>query len=288
MSDPIQARRFTLTFLWLLLAVTATTELLVVGMSTLIPRETLLYFGVLVSWSPGIAALLASLWLRRDLKLIGWHWPSWSVFSISYITPLSYGLAAYLFVWISGLGGFYNETGYRALIEQWWLGKIPAAWQMTALIITSATLGIVRGCVTSLGEEIGWRGFLVPEMSQFLSYRATALGSGLIWSVWHYPLILAMESRFDWHSVYCLVCFTFVITAMGFPLAWIRLKSGDVWSCAIFHASHNLFILHLFNPLTIDTGSTRWFTSEFGAALVVTTAITAWFFRNKPSTSRDS
>ena len=38
-------------------------------------------------------------------------------------------------------------------------------------------------------EEIGWRGFLVPELAKFMSFTNVALTSGLIWSVCHWPML---------------------------------------------------------------------------------------------------
>jgi uncharacterized protein len=38
------------------------------------------------------------------------------------------------------------------------------------------------------GEEIGWRGFLVPELAKILPFSGVALVSGLIWASWHYPI----------------------------------------------------------------------------------------------------
>jgi hypothetical protein len=51
-----------------------------------------------------------------------------------------------------------------------------------------------------------------------------------------------------------------------------------VWPAAILHASHNLFVQAFFDRVTVNTGPTRWLTSEFGAALAVTIAVTAWLF----------
>ncbi len=44
---------------------------------------------------------------------------------------------------------------------------------------------------TALGEKIGWRGFLVPKLATATrSYPKTALMSGVIRAVWHFPLLI--------------------------------------------------------------------------------------------------
>jgi len=144
------------------------------------------------------------------------------------------------------------------------------------MVLALATFGWLHGCLQALGEEIGWRGFLVPELARFLPFPQTALISGMVWSVWHYPVIIFGGYNGGTSIAYSLVCFTLVIVAISFPLAWLRLKSGSLWPGVVFHASHNLFILDLLNPLTKDTGLTKYVTSEFGVAIVLTTGITAY------------
>ncbi len=47
---------------------------------------------------------------------------------------------------------------------------------------------MLTGVATAAGEEIGWRGFLVPELAKGLPFTAVALVSGIIWAAWHYPI----------------------------------------------------------------------------------------------------
>jgi membrane protease YdiL (CAAX protease family) len=55
---------------------------------------------------------------------------------------------------------------------------------------------VIRDFATVIGEEIGWRGFLVPEFAKTQSFPATALITGFIWAIWHYPVLLFA----DYHS----------------------------------------------------------------------------------------
>ena len=69
-----------------------------------------------------------------------------------------------------------------------------------------------------------------------------------------------------------------MVVAMGFPFAWLRLRSGSVWPAAILHASHNLFVQAFFDRVTVDTGPTRWLTGEFGAGLALAFIAVGWIF----------
>ena len=285
MSPPLNpAKRVGAYLIWLLI-VTVTSEGLVASAATAGWHSAglLWIFELSVAWSPAIAALFASVQTRRSIMAIGWRLPSWRMLALAYAIPLAYSLATYGLVWLSGLGGFPNTQRLDEMTSALGLNHLPSSAAFALLVLHHGTLLWLRGCVSSLGEEIGWRGFLLPELAKVTSYRRAAIFSGLVWSAWHLPLILFGGYHGHNWLPYSLACFTLVITTMSFPLAWLRLRSGEVWTCTAFHASHNLFILKLFNPLTIDTGPTRWLVSEFGILTVLMTALTAWCFRSPPS-----
>jgi hypothetical protein len=54
-----------------------------------------------------------------------------------------------------------------------------------------------------------------------------------------------------------------------------------LWTAAVLHASHNLFVQNVFDNLMRDTGKTRWYTTEFGAALAVVNVVFAVYFWTK-------
>jgi membrane protease YdiL (CAAX protease family) len=106
----------------------------------------------------------------------------------------------------------------------------------------------------------------------------TAFISGAIWTVWHVPLIVFADYNAGTSAPYAILCFAVMVVSLAFPLAWLRLRSGSVWPCALLHASHNLFIQAFLDRVTVDTGVTRWLTTEFGAALAIVVSGTAWMF----------
>ena len=215
-------------------------------------------------WSPAAAAILASLLTGRRLSEIGWRWSSRYALA-AYAIPVLYGLAAYGAVWALGLGAFPNRSFVDKLIRS---GE---TWGATIgrYVLVRATLGVALSLVTALGEEIGWRGFLVPELARRLSFSRVALVSGAIWAFWHYPVLLFANYHGQTPAWYSLTCFTVLVLGIAFVFAWIRLASGSVWPAAILHASHNLWIQAVFDPLTGDTGRTAWVIGEFGAALAI-------------------
>jgi uncharacterized protein len=239
------------------------------------------YFILGITWSPAIAAIVTKKLFHQDSSEFGWQWTQARYPLMSYFIPLGYSLAAYLLIWSTGFGKFYNPQTFHTLASNYGLSQLPTPVSMTGIILFSATFGWLHGCLLALGEEIGWRGFLVPMLFKIFSFRKTAILSGLIWAIWHYPVVISGHYNGGAPIPYSLVCFTLLLMCISIPLAWLRLKSGSLWTGVIFHSSHNLFILDLWNPLTQDTGITRYLSSEFGIALVITSFFVAWFFWKK-------
>ena len=229
-------------------------------------------------WSPGVAGLLTRYRSEGSLRNHGWTWGNPRYQWASYLIPVAYAAAVYLVVWATGLGGFYN----RAFLDEQsaafgWTG-LPAGLRLVLYAAFAGTLGMPTSCASALGEEIGWRGFLVPELSKTMSFPKTAVVSGLVWSVWHYPILLFADYNAGTPWWYALTCFTILVVGVSFPFAWLRLKSGSTWTGMLMHASHNLWIQSIFDPLTVDTGRTKYVTGEFGIGLAVAAVVTAFLF----------
>lgn len=76
-----------------------------------------------------------------------------------------------------------------------------------------------------------------------------------------------------------------MVVSISSAMAWLRLKSGSLWTATIFHDSHNLFVQSVFDRLTADTGPTKWIIGEFGLGPVITGAsvgFIAWKKRSEP------
>ena len=58
----------------------------------------------------------------------------------------------------------------------------------------------------------------------------------------------------------------------------MRLKSGSIWPGVVLQAAHNTFIQQFFDPLTAVKSKARYIAGEFGAGLVVTSILMAFYF----------
>jgi membrane protease YdiL (CAAX protease family) len=230
-----------------------------------------------IMWCPAFAALLTSRLLGRDLSSLGWCWPQPKHLAAAYFVPLAYASVAYGAVWALHLGG-WNSEFVSSVVEGLGLKGLPAWASFTLAIICVATGGVIQNASMTLGEEIGWRGFLVPELAKRMSYTKTSLVSGLIWAAWHSPLLLFADYNVGTNRWYALGCFSLTCISMSFMLAWLRLKSDSLWPPVLFHASHNVFFPIVFDNLTQNTGHTLLYTTVFGAAPACTSALLAFYF----------
>jgi membrane protease YdiL (CAAX protease family) len=212
-------------------------------------------------WTPGTSALLTRLIFQRNLRGQGWMPGAPRYLAIAYFLPIAYAVVAYSIVW--------------ALV-----GSVDLA-RFTTPVATFILLGSLQSLLSATGEELGWRGFLVPALAQRMDFTRTGIVSGAIWAAWHVPLILFADYNSGTAGWYSVLCFGVAVTAMGVIAAWLRLRSGSVWTAAILHASHNLYVQGFFDRVTVDTGPTKWLTGEFGAALAIAILLTAYVFWTK-------
>jgi uncharacterized protein len=236
------------------------------------------YVGCLM-WCPGVAGLLTCKYFGRGLSGLGWNWGRSRYQIICYFIPLAYAAAIYTFVWLTGLGGFYDSQFVERFSDAFGLGPLRPWVSIALYFLFTATITVIRDCATVLGEEIGWRGFLVPELAKRNSFAATAIISGFIWALWHYPIFLFANGYNGGTPIwYYLPLFTVLLPAISFLWTWMRLKSQSLWPCVVLHASHNTFFQQFFDPLTVNNSKTRYVAGEFGVALLVISVLMAIYF----------
>lgn len=106
----------------------------------------------------------------------------------------------------------------------------------------------------ALGEEIGWRGYLFPQLRSRFSFPVASLISGSVWSLWHFAVIV-QGGYLDAARVplsAALVFFTLGLIGQSFVYGWLRERSNSVWPAVCLHGVWNWFTQgvmgHLFKP----------------------------------------
>lgn len=278
-DDHALNRRKMVTFLGLTLGLSAIMWYLIISAGTM--RAPGKEYILKIMWCPGLAALITQLLYHRSLRGLGWGWGRTRYQLWSYGIPLAYTFVGYSVIWITGLGGFYNHELIADLGSIFGVSVTDQASSFRAMalfVVMAGTLGMTTQCFYTLGEEIGWRGLLVPCLARTNSFHKTALLSGLIWAVWHLPVILFADYNNGTPAWYGVPCFISLLVGTSYAMAWLRLKSGSLWTGVIFHASHNKFIQTVGTQLTTDTGNTKYFIDEFGIVLAILGILTGYLF----------
>lgn len=220
-----------------------------------------------VMWSPALAHLLTR-WVTRE----GWRQ--------LYLRPkLKRGWPYWLAAWVlPGLLTIAGATIFFLLFPQDYdpaLGRLQALlaatapagldlaqinlWTIVAVQVVQAILiaPALNGLAT-FGEEFGWRAYLQPKLMPLGGRRAILL-AGVIWGVWHWPIILMGHNyglAYPGAPVLGPLAMVWFTVLLGIFLGWVTLKGGSVWPAVIGHAAINgmaglgvLFVRGTPNPL---------------------------------------
>jgi membrane protease YdiL (CAAX protease family) len=170
-----------------------------------LPLEPLLIY---VSWTPNIAAFLVLglvLRERAGIRKLVSGWGKWRVGARWYAAAVSPFFVALVTVAILlTLGG----------------GRWRPQGSVLLPLLTSFLLSVLTGAT---GEELGWRGFLLPRLQERFSALTSGLTVGVIWALWHLPL-WALPG-YGWDAIpYSAYALTAIATSVLFT--WVLNNTG--------------------------------------------------------------
>jgi len=208
--------------------------------------------GVIMMYTPALATLAAlfiaktprgerlrflGMWPLRPSKRVVWMTVG-AIFAPVVIVILSIAIAV-AFDWVEldlvHFSGFAETLA--ASVPASAAAAMPPVWLLVALQFAMIPLGAVINSVAAFGEEVGWRGWLLPALKPLGIWPALIL-SGAIWGLWHSPLIL-LGYNFgltDWRGVALM---TVACVFWGILLGWSRIRSGSVWPAVVGHGALN-------------------------------------------------
>ena len=170
-------------------------------------------------------------------------------------------------------GLFYGRRDIGPMLLSLLKVRAPVRWYALALLIAPATQAvallfyrimghslpqfgpwsempamIIALALFSVGEELGWRGFLLPHLAQSNSLLAATGWMALVWGFWHLPFYLAVnsEGQSTWLQYLLFLAGIFPVSTF---FAVIYSRTGSVFLCLFFHGSLNAGVAHWFGPL---------------------------------------
>jgi membrane protease YdiL (CAAX protease family) len=228
-------------------------------------------------WSPAAASVVARLALREGFADVSFRFGgrrTWKYLALALIFPILVGLIAYSIAWTIGLARF--EPRPLGLVASL-LGD--SASPLTIFVVTlalAATVGTVFVVPYAAGEEIGWRGYMLTRLIE-AGVPRPVLVSGVIWGLWHIPLILAGMYVAGSSPVVAAVLFMVAATSFCFVIARVRLETGSIWPAIALHAAWNSIIQSAFGAASTGVGAALW-VGEAGILTALTLVVAAVIF----------
>jgi len=217
-------------------------------------------------FTPTLAVLIMMLIVTRDgyskagwatlgLHRLGLRW--WVV---ALVGPLAAISAIYGLVWSIGVVH----------------PVVPDGLFTPAVLSSMLTSGLGVSCAVAIGEEIGFRGYLLPRLMRLGTTRALLL-SGLLFAIWHLPLMLLtpfIPVIGNW--LIMIPMFVLILTAGGVFYGYLRLESRSVWPATLAHGGIN-WLFALFAGLTVTASpiALAYLTGETGLLTLVAAALAA-------------
>lgn len=219
-------------------------------------------------WGPGIAAIITTLFIAKKpfsslrLNTLGpkrfylWAW----------FLPLGLTIIGGLFTLLFGIAKLdLNFTMIRDAMASAANGsEVPVEVIVLTQILFAITLAPFINVLFALGEELGWRGFLLPHLMPLGQWKAILI-SGVIWGVWHAPAIMQGHNYPGYPILGSFMMIVFCVL-LGTILAWLYLNTKSPWVAALAHGSVNAVAgspILFFQP---------GFNMAFGGTLVTPTA----------------
>jgi membrane protease YdiL (CAAX protease family) len=188
---------------------------------------------------PALATFVVRKWITRegfdDLKLrVGSY--RWGLYLLAWLLPLFVVGGMSVLGIALGLGA--PDFSLSQAIESQAMGRDLSAMQGLGLLIVPQVL--FAALITTpilFGEEFGWRGFLQRRLFPN-SLAMSALVTGVIWGVWHYPLILRGYNYPD-QPLLGAALFTVFTVLVSYIFGWFYRRGGSIWCASLAHAATN-------------------------------------------------
>lgn len=168
--------------------------------------------------------------LRLSLRFNRW-------FLVAWLLPVAIILLATgLSILLPGVSFSPGMEGWAARFPDQPLPDLPIHLYWLTLI-QGLVAGVTINAVFALGEEVGWRGLLLTELSHVGFWRASLI-IGTVWGIWHGPLILQGHNypNYPVLGIFMMILFCILMTP---PLILVTQKAQSVVAAAIFHGTIN-------------------------------------------------
>jgi CAAX protease family protein len=227
-------------------------------------------------FAPAVAAFVVRKWITREgfadagLRLNLRKWP---YYIVAWLLPLLVVGCIVILAPLLGLRpDFSLVSGLQSLaLGGGGLARMPShPW----LLVCAMPISAIFATPILFGEEFGWRSYL--QLRLFPGRPVlSAVVTGAIWAVWHYPLMLRGYSFPD-NRLLGLLVFPVSTIFLSIIFGWLRSQTGSIWSSSLAHSATNVVGASLV-VLLFGGGASMLFVSYVGMlGWIPLGALSAW------------
>lgn len=194
-------------------------------------------------------AMVTFFFLKKNKDLRGqllWR-PNSQTFITSFIAvliPILFAFSVLVAVQTLGYGQSewfsFSDSGVNIKGGPFFLGKGDQSWLVffSNVFLTGAAFALLNAFIAS-GEEVAWRGLLQPLLTDKLGFLKGICLLGLIWSMFHLPILLNGYNYPENPILGSFILFPIRLIAISYFYAWLTQKSNTFIPAAIAHGAGN-------------------------------------------------
>lgn len=213
-------------------------------------------------FTPALASILARILLREGFNDISFRLSQlkiWRGIALAVTIPMIICGITYSIAWSSGLANFQIPLGgmLDPIFQTLGLQHLPVPLNFVIMVIITGILGSLFNLIPVMGEEVGWRGYMLTRLIDAKVPRPV-LVSGLIWATWHVPIVAAGLYVAGSSVLLSVLGLYLCIVPFAFIIAHLRLSTGSVWPAIVIHAAWNAIIQGPFTRATTGEHLEVW------------------------------
>ena len=173
---------------------------------------------------------------------------------LAVLIPLIYLLIPYMIYWKTHPDNFgYTGVALHLVLKD---------------CLPMMVIGIFPNIISAMGEEIGWRGYMLPALTERSGLKKALIITSLFWCCWHLPLLAFGDYMAGAPVWYKLPAFVLCIFPVGIIIGGLTYLSKSVWPAAFLHAAHNNYDQAVFGVITRGDDM-MYYVSETGFLTII-------------------
>ncbi len=204
--------------------------------------------------TPAVSVILTRLFTHQGMKALyikpqlknGFKWCVAAWFAVPFVAY--FGAAVYFLIFQEDFSMLDSSFAVSAGVK--------TKEEYISLLLKTIPLAVlinpIMGVIQCFGEEFAWRGYLLPELNKKFSPLTASALTGVIWGLWHAPIIAMGYNYGTEHPIAGIFAMVAFCVVLGMITGFLFFKTRSVWSSVIFHAAING--IDLYSPSDLFMG----------------------------------